>query len=49
MPKGSIIPIPLLSSVTFGAPLIFEENIDKITFLKHAQQELLKLKEVEYL
>lgn len=47
MPKGAFIPLPLLSSVIFGSPL--QPNLtNKDIFLNQAQQELLKLKEVEY-
>ena len=48
MPKGAFIPLPLLSTVIFGKPLEQRANIDKNEFLQYAQQELLKLKEVEY-
>ncbi|QIO05751.1 lysophospholipid acyltransferase family protein [Acinetobacter shaoyimingii] len=48
MPKGAIIPLPLLSTVIFGAPLDKAKYPDKKEFLEYAQQELLKLKEVEH-
>jgi 1-acyl-sn-glycerol-3-phosphate acyltransferase len=48
MPKGAVIPLPLLSTVIFGAPLDKTLYQDKKEFLDYAQQELLKLKEVEY-
>ena len=47
MPKGAIVPLPLLSTVIFGTPLALNKFTDKIQFLNYAQQELLKLKEVE--
>lgn len=47
MPKGAIIPLPLLSTVIFGAPLDKNKHTEKLDFLNYAQQELLKLKEVE--
>lgn len=47
MPKGAIVPLPLLSTVIFGTPLVLNKFNDKIQFLNYAQQELLKLKEVE--
>ncbi len=47
MPKGSLIPLPLLSSVIFGTPLNLNLYQDKADFLNYARQELLKLKEVE--
>lgn len=48
MPKGAVIPLPLLSTVIFGCPLEKKQEQDKAQFLEYAQQELLKLKEVEY-
>lgn len=47
MPKGAFIPLPLLSTVIFGKPLVLNHFSDKEQFLKHAQQQLLKLKEAE--
>ncbi len=47
MPKGAIIPLPLLSTVIFGAPLDKNQYNDKKEFLDYAQHELLKLKAVE--
>ena len=48
MPKGALIPLPLLSTVIFGCPLQQHQDMDKSTFLQYAEDELLKLKEVEY-
>lgn len=47
MPKGAIIPLPLLSTVIFGSPLDKNKFKEKSDFLNYAQQELVKLKEVE--
>lgn len=47
MPKGAIVPLPLLSTVIFGAALDKNQYRDKTQFLDYAQQELLKLKAVE--
>ena len=47
MPKGSLVPLPLLSTVIFGCPLDLNLHDNKSDFLNYAQQELLKLKEVE--
>ena len=47
MPKGAFIPLPLLSTVIFGEPLVLDQFSDKQQFLQHAQQQLLKLKEAE--
>ncbi|MFW2541602.1 lysophospholipid acyltransferase family protein [Primorskyibacter sp. 2E107] len=43
MPKGEIIPIPLLCTVTFGAPMHVAPGEDKATFLKRAETALLAL------
>ena len=48
MPKGALVPLPLLSTIIFGSPLEQHMEMDKKDFLDYAQQELLKLKEVEY-
>lgn len=48
MPKGALVPLPLLSTIIFGSPLEQHMEMDKKDFLGYAQQELLKLKEVEY-
>lgn len=47
MPKGAFVPLPLLSTVCFGCPLDQHFEMNKSEFLTYAQQELLKLKEVE--
>ena len=48
MPIGALVPLPLLSTIIFGSPLEQHMEMDKKDFLDYAQQELLKLKEVEY-
>ncbi len=45
MPKGEIIPIPLVCSVTFGAPIWLEEGDEKQTFLDRARGAVLMLKD----
>jgi len=47
MPKGEVVPVPLLCSVTFGAPLQLEPGEDKAAFLKRARDAVLALREVE--
>ncbi len=37
MPKGEFVPIPLLCTVTFGAPLTLREAEDKAAFLERAR------------
>jgi 1-acyl-sn-glycerol-3-phosphate acyltransferase len=41
MPKGEFVPIPLLCSVTFGAPLGLQTGEDKAAFLERARGALL--------
>jgi 1-acyl-sn-glycerol-3-phosphate acyltransferase len=43
MPKGEIVPIPLLCTVTFGAPLGLADGEDKDGFLTRARGALLEL------
>ena len=41
MPKGEVFPVPLLCTVTFGAPLTISAQEDKSAFLKRAEAALL--------
>jgi 1-acyl-sn-glycerol-3-phosphate acyltransferase len=43
MPKGEFVPIPLLCTVTFGAPLRAVDGEDKAAFLDRARTALLAL------
>ena len=43
MPKGSLIPVPLLCSMTFGQPLTLAEGEGKADFLARARDSLLAL------
>jgi 1-acyl-sn-glycerol-3-phosphate acyltransferase len=44
MPKGEIVPVPLLCTVTFGAPLHLAEGEEKAAFLDRASLALLALR-----
>ena len=44
MPKGEFLPVPLLCSVTFGAPLLLQADEDKAAFIVRARDSLLALK-----
>lgn len=44
MPKGEIIPLPLICTVTFGAPLHVEPGESKDDFLQRASDALAALK-----
>ena len=43
MPKGKLIPIPLLCTVTFGEPIRVETGESRKDFLKRAETALLDL------
>ncbi len=43
MPKGEVIPLPLMCTVTFGTPVRLEPGEDRGAFLTRAQAELLAL------
>lgn len=43
MPKGEIIPVPLICTVTFGAPMHLRPGEDKQAFLGRAREALLEL------
>ncbi len=47
MPKGEVVPVPLLCSVTFGAPVQLAEGEDKRAFLQRARDAVLALNKVE--
>jgi len=41
MPKGEIVPVPILCTVTFGAPLQLQAGEDKRVFLERARAAVL--------
>lgn len=43
LPKGEILPLPLLCTVTFGTPLAVGEGEEKAGFLERARAALLEL------
>jgi len=43
LPKGEIIPVPLLCSLFFGPPLEMADKFDKEAYLDHAKNSLLAL------
>jgi 1-acyl-sn-glycerol-3-phosphate acyltransferase len=47
MPKGEVVPVPLLCSVTFGAPIQLNDGEDKRAFLQRARDAVIALREVE--
>lgn len=46
MPKGEVVPVPVLCSVTFGAPLQRDPDENREAFLRRAREAVLALREV---
>ena len=46
MPKGEVVPVPILCSVTFGAPLQLGPGEEKHAFLERARNAVVALREV---
>jgi 1-acyl-sn-glycerol-3-phosphate acyltransferase len=46
MPKGEVVPVPILCSVTFGAPLNLGPGEDKRAFLERTRNAVLALRSV---
>ena len=45
LPRGEVLPVPLLSCITIGAPIFLEAGEPKANFLQRARESVLKLKE----
>ncbi|MDA7950343.1 MAG: 1-acyl-sn-glycerol-3-phosphate acyltransferase [Pirellulaceae bacterium] len=45
LPRGEFLPVPLLSSITFGEPIWLENGESKNDFLNRAHQAVLSLKD----
>ena len=45
MPKGEVVPVPMLCSVTFGEPISLQDHEDRTDFLARARQAVLNLRE----
>jgi 1-acyl-sn-glycerol-3-phosphate acyltransferase len=43
LPKGEAVPVPLISRVTFGAPICLDTGEDKRALLERARQAVLEL------
>ena len=46
MPKGEIVPVPILCSVTFGAPIRVEDGEERRPFLDRARAAVIALRDV---
>jgi 1-acyl-sn-glycerol-3-phosphate acyltransferase len=44
MPKGEVVPVPILCTVTFGAPMALGPEEDKRSFLERARAAVLALR-----
>ena len=47
MPKGEVVPVPILCSVTFGAPIQLLAGEDKRVFLERARASVVALRDVQ--
>jgi 1-acyl-sn-glycerol-3-phosphate acyltransferase len=45
LPRGEFLPVPLLSSLTFGPPMWLEANEPKTDFLQRARAAVLRLRD----
>jgi 1-acyl-sn-glycerol-3-phosphate acyltransferase len=45
LPRGEVLPVPLLSSITFGPPIWLEAGEPKLDFLARARQAVVGLKD----
>jgi hypothetical protein len=46
IPKGEVVPVPILCSVTFGAPVQLEPGEERRPFLDRARHAVMALREV---
>jgi 1-acyl-sn-glycerol-3-phosphate acyltransferase len=46
MPKGEVVPVPILCSVTFGMPIKLEPQEERHAFLDRARQAVIALREI---
>ncbi|KQT08917.1 lysophospholipid acyltransferase family protein [Ramlibacter sp. Leaf400] len=45
MPKGEVVPVPVLCSVTFGAPVALQPGEDRHAFLARAREAVIGLRD----
>lgn len=46
LPKGEVVPVPVLCSVTFGAPMQLQPDEDRRAFLERARNAVVALRDV---
>ncbi len=44
LPKGEVLPVPLISTITFGAPLRLADGENKLEFLARAREAVCRLR-----
>ncbi len=47
LPRGKVLPVPMLSCITFGPPMWLEAGEAKVDFLRRARESVRRLKEIE--
>ena len=47
LPRGEVLPVPLLSNITIGAPIWLEQGESKQQFLDRARQSIIRLRDDE--
>ena len=47
LPRGEVLPVPMLSCITFGPPMWLEAGEAKVDFLHRAREAVRRLKELE--
>ncbi|KNZ31044.1 MAG: acyl-phosphate glycerol 3-phosphate acyltransferase [Methylibium sp. NZG] len=47
MPKGEVVPVPILCSVTYGTPLQLQDGEDKRVFLDRARAAVMALRDTQ--
>lgn len=45
LPRGEVLPVPMLSCITFGPPVWLEANESKVEFLERARDAVRRLKD----
>ena len=46
LPRGEVLPVPLLSCITFGPPMWLEDGEPKAEFLVRAREAVRRLKDI---
>ena len=46
LPRGHVLPVPLLSCISFGPPMWLEAGEPKNSFLRRARDAVRRLKEI---